>query len=143
VPREVYRDAPPGKLACARIDGDLREDIVLVAEDQVWTFVARGPLRFSREPRITQLPGPRTAVHTAFLDANADGRTDLCIATSVGTVIVLPGDGRGGFAESATREVFVWDDIEAVLGADIDDDPGDEIIVSASAPGLFVVKTKT
>ena len=77
-----------------------------------------------------------------FLDANADDRTDLCIATSVGTVLVLPGDGRGGFAADAAREAFVWDGIEAVLGADIDGVPGDEIIVSASAPGLFIVMTR-
>lgn len=130
------------EIRCADLNGDTRDDIVIVTENEVWTLLAKGRLRFATEPKKTLLPGPRTAVDTAFLDANADGRTDLCIATSVGTVLVLPGDGRGGFAEDAAREVFVWDDIEAVLGADIDDIPGDEIIVSASAPGLFIVRTK-
>jgi len=121
------------------LNKDDRDDVVLVTSDTVFSFLAVGDMNLAKAPRTTVLPSrePRDLV---FLDGNGDTHTDLCIATSKGTIILLPGDGNGGFAGDAMREVFVWPDIEAVAALPLDD-WGDDILVSARSPGLFIVRT--
>jgi hypothetical protein len=124
-------------VGCARLGrDDPHDDVVLVTSTKIRTFRGTGFKPLQELP----LSGARKPRDIAFLDANSDTYVDLCIATTKGTIILLPGNSKGRFVGDAMREIFVWPDIEAVSALPLDD-WGDEIIVSARSPGLFIVRT--
>ena len=139
IPNDVP-EIPEGSLVgCARLDANANDYVVLVTPHAVWSLRITSQLS-SAVVGAPDLPGERQPRDVTFLNANGDPHLDLCIATDEGTIIVLPGNGLGGFATEAMKETFVWPDIEAIAALPRPD-RFDDILVSARYPGLFVVRT--
>ena len=73
----------------------------------------------------------------AFLDANGDGRVDVCFGATNGDVFLFLGDGRGSFP--LVQTFYAGPDLEALRTADLDGDGKDEILASVGNPGFIIL----
>lgn len=94
-------------LAAGDVDGDGRADLVLARADASGTaptlraFRSLGAFLFA-EPRETLLGPSGAASSLAAADLDADGRADLVLSPSLGSVSVWRSSGDGTFAASTT-----------------------------------------
>jgi hypothetical protein len=138
-----FRDAPGSpikaassvrKVALGDLDGDGHLDFVAAQHDSydVVVMLGDGTGRFAPAPGSPAVVGSGGRPHThevALADVDGDGRIDL-LATNAnaGTVAVLLGDGKGGFA--AARQVPAGrHPYDAIAAADLTGDGRVDLVV--------------
>ena len=88
----------PGVVALGELTGDANTDIVATHDDEPIVYVLRGDGRGGFRPTDgSPLRLKETAWGAAVADVNADGRNDLVLGGRKGHVLLLMGDGAGGF----------------------------------------------
>jgi ABC-type branched-subunit amino acid transport system permease subunit len=136
-------------VGCRDLNDDGADDVVLVDGSSVRVFLARkgGVFKEVGVPPAAPLAAFRFAnqiepLELAFLDANGDSRTDVCIGTSRGDVHILLGDGRGAFPVDRASVVFAGPDLEGIWTADLDGDGRDDVLASVGVPGLVILRSR-
>jgi hypothetical protein len=144
--KTVLAAGVPGLVGCGDLDGDRRDDIVLVDPTSASLRVFLGGGGESFRPPSEFLHGSSVEpVALAFLDANGDGRQDVCFGAREGNVYTFLGDGRFlDDAKSAVRiePAFAGPGLESIFAAALDRDGKDEIIASTEVPGLVILSDR-
>jgi len=132
-PRSLALRAPPSDAVIADLDGDGRSEIVIAHASLASLSVLRaGSGDAAGASRIDDVGLGPLVVRAADLDGNIDGDrdVDLVVATEGGELIVLCGDGAGGF--SPTWRGSAPPGTDSLLAGDFDRD-GDLDLVTWSA----------
>jgi len=132
-PRSPALRAPPSDAIVADLDGDGRSEIVVAHASLGSLSVLRpGSHDAAGDSRIDDVGLGPVVVRAADLDGDLDGDRylDLVVATEGGELIVLSGDGAGGF--SPTWRGSAPPGSDSLLTADFDRD-GDLDLVTWSA----------
>lgn len=77
------------------------------------------------------LPYPTVGTKVAVGDFNEDGKKDVVLANGLSGVLILLGDGLGGFTQGTTLNVA---NVEAILVGDFNHDGHDDLAVSYYTP---------
>jgi hypothetical protein len=132
-----------GIVGCHDLDGDRRDDVVLIdpTATTLRVFHQREAFSFG-ESASFDYGSTAEPVGVAFPDLNGDGRPEVCFATSDGFLHAFLGDGR--FLDdrlSAVRltSTYAGPKPEAILAEDLDGDGRDEILASVEFPGLVIL----
>ncbi len=136
-------DGPSDSMVAGDFNGDERPDIVVgqteAAGDEIFLLMNQGE-GFNYDARRVQVsPGP-SAVNVA--DLNNDQHLDIVVATTQGELVVLLGDGEGGFptrVPGAAGELPIAHyTISAKLGDMNGDDLPDLVNVSTQTPFVWI-----
>jgi hypothetical protein len=91
----------PAAILGVDVNGDFKSDLVVLdaldGEAQVFTNAGSGRLSLKSSPAVA--PNP---VAVAAGDFNEDGKLDLAVLSSNGTVTILTGDGQGNYPTSTS-----------------------------------------
>ena len=82
---------------------------------------------------------------TGIDDVNGDGKKDLVVSSSAGSVVILLGDGKGGFAPASCSPIPAGKLTNYVALADFNKDGKPDIVASNYASGdvnVFLNATK-
>jgi hypothetical protein len=133
-----------GIVGCRDLNGDDVDDIVLVdvVTSSLRVFLARRDGLFKDGVAAFSFTSPIEALELAFLDANGDGRTDVCLGTLRGDIHLLLGDGRGAFPAERASVVFAGPDLEGIRAVDLDGDGREEVLASVGVPGLVILRSR-
>jgi hypothetical protein len=110
-PEPSLRIGPkPSNIAIGDLNNDRMPDLVVTsAQRRVNVFLGHGDGRFSLAPAGI-LDVPETASELALGDVNGDGSTDLALASHESyNVVLLYGDGRGGFRPASLSPIRMKD----------------------------------
>jgi len=88
-------------IATADFNNDGRLDIVALTGNTVSVMLGNGDGTF-QSPKTFSLPNGLSGSELVTGDFNADGNTDLAVVTTNGDLLILLGNGNGGFALSQT-----------------------------------------
>jgi hypothetical protein len=147
-PRSLLASGVSGIVGCQDLDNDGMDEVILVTFEVTGVAEENGGLRsgnvfvFMSGQRKTIRSGlidtgniPLQPVDLAFLDANSDGKPDLCVGTASGSVYLLLGDGHGRFPENRHSRAFAGPGLEAIVANDFTK----QILASVAVPGLVIL----
>jgi hypothetical protein len=136
-------ESPPGELVLADLNRDGKLDLGIASHDSYGIVVLLGDGRggFAPAPGSPFASAIGSAPHNHGLqaaDANEDGLLDLVAVQSAdGTVAVLLGDGRGGFAPAPSSPFTVGPSPYPPALGDIDRDGHVDIAVPETGTGRY------
>jgi len=120
----------PRHVKVADLDEDGNADLILVDSGGLSLFFGRGDGTFAPERRIVSALSPQDAV---IADLDDDGDQDVAVATGVGGVTILRGDGLGDFLPGASFPAGA----RAIVAADLNED-GALDLATADGAGVTV-----
>jgi hypothetical protein len=92
----------PGFVALGDLTGESKLDIVVTHDDDPIVYVLRGDGRGRFRPAAgSPIKLKETVWGAVIADMNADGKNDLVLGAKKGHVLILLGDGAGGFDKDA------------------------------------------
>ena len=130
VPLSCATSPGPSAVCAAQLNGDGALDVAVAGEiATVCVFAGEGRGQFHAAPTFPVDVGPAAVVAA---DVSGDGHVDLVTANalygSTGTVSVLLGDGRGGFAPQATIDAGTAP--RGLAAGDLDEDGDLDLVVA-------------
>jgi hypothetical protein len=143
-----------GRVGVHDLNNDGRDDVVFVeaVTSRLSVFVAQsgGSAMFDPTKALSfEYPGFHEPVDVGFLDANLDGKVDICFGSATGEVVVFLGNGEGSFSDARVGPLpavlFAGPDLEALRVIDLDPDPrrkNELILASVSVPGLVALSLR-
>ncbi|HEY2932805.1 MAG TPA: FG-GAP-like repeat-containing protein [Acidobacteriota bacterium] len=120
----------------ADFNGDSKPDLV-VGSDGIGIARGDGTGNFGL-PLVYPVEGARTF---AFADFNNDGKPDIVVATNTRRLIILKGDGDGGFGDTIQLPLQLQLDAVAVAAADFNLDAKNDLVVLESFASHLLVNT--
>ena len=125
LPGPSFYNAPPA-VALGDWDGDGRQDLAWVVQNQANVILSVGAGRFAQGQALT---GPSQQQLNAIVagDFNGDGKTDLA-ASDYSDILLFPGAGNGTFGPAQT--VFNSSSIETLAAGDFDGNGKTDIVFS-------------
>ncbi|HED64443.1 MAG TPA: VCBS repeat-containing protein [Planctomycetes bacterium] len=137
-------DGAGRSMVAGDFDEDGRPDLVVgqtsTHSSDFFLLMNEGGLSFNAL-RLTALPGPANVMAE---DLDSDGHLDAVVATAGGELVVLFGDGQGGFPSRLPQTAGELPLGQSTVGASLGDLDGDSlpdlVTVSARTPFLWVAR---
>jgi hypothetical protein len=133
-PWEVVRALP------GHFDDGARLDCVVVAGTDYGVLLGDGDGSFDAAvPHLSVFPNPIVATDAAIIDGDGNFHDDLVVGTLDGNIVILLGDGAGGFQVSDVVPVAPGKVISKIVVVDLNDDDIDDVVALDSASGITVL----